>query len=280
MGQAQVYFTDLLSQSPQTADGGFVVLAHPLLNNYRWSGPYPQGLSGIEIVNLKRVLDQSWKTSKLSTIFSCLTYPFNSSLSLLLLYQNPVDELSLWDQLNQEHKVSGFLGSEATAKAIIFGHTAIRFPSYETVFRLASNHLLLRSELTGNYLTDRQKVLTALQAGQFYLSLDVLANPKGFWSEMRAAGHRYPMGSKIEVSEKLQLVVELPARPDVPFEVVIYKDGQRYLTSNSIRTVVDIKVPGLYRSTVRLIPTFPFPFGKKWIPWIYTNPFYVIAKRS
>ncbi|MGE0527691.1 MAG: hypothetical protein AB7P49_11555, partial [Bdellovibrionales bacterium] len=67
----------------------------------------------------------------------------------------------------------------------------------------------------------------------------------------------------------------LPQKPDVPFDVIIYRDGLRVMTSNSQLTQYYLNTPGVYRVMVRVIPTLPLPDGKKWIPWIYTNPFYV-----
>lgn len=274
-GESQVYFTDLMTQQNLNMDQGFVVLAHPLLKNYQMSGEYPPGLTGIEILNLKRLLEASWQSSKLTTIGAFLTYPFNSKLGLLLMYENPQEELQLWDSLNMKNKTIGFFGSDATARAVIFPNTDLKVPSYETIFRVASNHVLLKSELTGHFASDKKKILAALASGQFYIALDVLANPKGFLTEVQGHGVRYPMGSSIDLKENMRLIVDLPGKPEVPFETVIFRDGQRYMTSNQVHTVVDLKLPGRYRVIVRLIPEFPFPFGKRWIPWIYSNSFYV-----
>jgi hypothetical protein len=50
------------------------------------------------------------------------------------------------------------------------------------------------------------------------------------------------------------------------------------MTSNSQVTQYYLNSPGVYRVLVRVIPTLPLPDGKKWIPWIYTNMFYVEGK--
>jgi hypothetical protein len=69
--------------------------------------------------------------------------------------------------------------------------------------------------------------------------------------------------------------VTLPQKPKVPFDTIIIKQGEKMMTSNSQVTHFYINSPGVYRVMVRVIPTLPLPDGKKWIPWIYTNPFYV-----
>ncbi|MCB0412063.1 MAG: hypothetical protein KDD22_06020, partial [Bdellovibrionales bacterium] len=153
----------------------------------------------------------------------------------------------------------------------------ISFPSYESLFAIGSNHILLRSELTGNGKADREKVLHALKAGQFYFSIDLLGNPKGFNAFIidKKSSKIYLMGSEVSLKPGMELQVRLPGAPFVPFDIDIYRNGERILTSNSHVTQLAIHEPGVYRVRVRVIPTFPLPDGKKWIPWIYSNPFYV-----
>ena len=86
------------------------------------------------------------------------------------------------------------------------------------------------------------------------------------------------MGSVREYQEGMSLEVTLPQKPDVPFDVVIYRNGERMMTSNSQTTQYYLTGPGAYRVMVRVIPTLPLPDGKKWIPWIYTNPFHILEK--
>ncbi len=274
-GQAQIFFADLLSQRERAPEAGWVALAHPLLSGYRWTGEYPEGLDGIEVINLKRVLDQAWRTSRLNAIWSLLIFPFNPQVALLFLFESPSEELALWDQLNHTRKTTGLVGTDATAKAIVFENSYLKFPSYETAFSVASNHVLLRSELTGNLGADRRKVLEALRFGHSYMAIDIIGDPKGFVFEALVEGRGHPMGSQVTLSKGLSLRVRLPAGIAVPFEAVIYKDGEVYLTSNSVDTELKGLTAGIYRVVVRVIPTFPFPFGRQWVPWIYSNPIYL-----
>jgi len=123
---------------------------------------------------------------------------------------------------------------------------------------------------------DREKILSALKKGQFFMSLDILADPKGFLAEVRHLdGETYPMGSVLIWKKDLELFVRLPHKPIVPFEIAIFKDGELMMSSNSQETIFSIHSHGVYRVVVRVIPTFPLPDGKKWIPWIYSNPFYI-----
>ena len=197
--------------------------------------------------------------------------PFNEKLALLRLFEAPEEELRVLDSLSQRRRTVAIAGAGAEGK--------LRFPSYATVFSIVRNHVLLRSELTGNTATDMAKLATAFRQGQFYLSLDILGNPKGFNTVIRAKnGTVYPLGSQLEFGEGLTLEVTLPQKPKVPFDTVIYRNGERMMTSNSQVTQYYLNSPGVYRVLVRVIPTLPLPDGKKWIPWIYTNTITVQPK--
>lgn len=275
-GQLQVYLTDLLSQKRTLgADPFFVTLAHPLHPNHPWHGDLPEGLTGIEVINHRSLYEHAWSQNRLAMAFSFLAYPLNPILSYLLFFKAPGDELRVWDELLLKQKTIGFAGADATARAILFGDTALPVPSYEESFAISSNHVLLKSELTGNLQGDRQKILEALAQGQFYMSFDALADPRGFFTEVRGQGQKYPMGSSIKWKRDMKLVVQLPSQPQVPFEVVITKDGFPITTTHDAFTRYDLRFPGVYRVSVRVLVNLPFPFGKKWLPWIYSNPFFI-----
>lgn len=276
VGRSQVIFADLLTQKDRPTDLGIFVLAHPFKPNFRWSGEYPVGLDGIEIINLKTIWQQAWLETKASFLWSLLIYPFNERLALIRLFQSPEAELHLWDELTQKRKVIGIAGADADAKVWIGSSNFFQFPSYESIFRLVRNHVLLRSELTGNPLTDAEKISHAIEQGQFYMSLDILAEPKGFNAYLETNdGDIWPIGTEMKFQKNMKLVVSLPHKPRSNWETVILRNGEKMMTSNQQRTDFFVHEPGVYRAMVRVIPTFPLPDGKKWVTWIYTNPFYI-----
>lgn len=275
IGQAQIVFNDMLSQKTRAKGDGFIVLAHPFKTRYQWSSAIPESLDGVEVVNLMALWERSWLRNKFSTVWSVLIYPFNPQLALYRLYEEPDEELDFWEMLAKKRRTIGLAGTDATAKAITFTNQYFKIPTYLQMFQLVSNHVLLQSELTGNWSSDRRKVSNALREGQFYFALDILADPKGFYAEVTQGDKKHLMGSAIKLTEETKLYVHLPQKPKVPFEVVVMKDGQRFLTSNSQSTTMNIHSPGVYRIVVRVIPTFPLPDGLRWMSWIYTNPFYV-----
>ena len=273
LGRLQMYLSDRLANSQASHDS--LVLAHPYKLGYEWSGKLPKGLNGIEIINLKSQWQNSWLNSKASFFWTLFTYPLNSRLAFIRLFQFPKKEIQLWDDLNKVSKVHAYAGADAESKLRFFS-SYLSFPSYQTLFSIVRNHVLLTSELTGNHKNDRQKIAAALKQGQFYVSLDLLANPKGFNAYIKSPqGDVLTMGSQASWEKGMELHVILPEKPNVPFETVLFRNGKRTINTNTKDSIFKIDRPGRYRVLVRVIPTLPLPDGKKWIPWIFSNPFYL-----
>ncbi len=276
-GRSQMVFADILSHHNPDRPEGIFILAHPFKPGYQLNRPYPAGLDGIELINLKSVWQEAWLRSRAAFIWTAFVYPFNSELAFLrLLTSGGARELALWDKLNQKQKVMGIYGSSAEAKLKVSNDHYIKFPSYETVFSIASNHVVMRSELTGQAEQDQNKIATALRNGQFYMSLDIIESPKGFECYLQNRKNElFLMGAEVKYSDGLEYVIRLPAKPSVDFEVQVFRNGEKLLTSNSAETSYILREPGVYRSVVRLRVPMPFPDGRTWMNWIVSNPIYI-----
>jgi hypothetical protein len=276
-GRSQVIFSDLLSTPNHDRNEGLFVLAHPFKPGYRWSGDFPPGLDGIELYNLKSIWQEAWLTSKLSFFWSIVLYPFNSNLATVRLFSHQPDrEITLWDKLNSKQSTWGFAGSDAESRIHIWNENYVNVPSYESLFSIVKNHVLIRSELTGQANEDRKKISEALRHGQFYVSLDILQNPTGFEAYVSSPDKTiWPLGSEIKFRDDLNFVVSLPAKPEIDFAIEIYKDGEKILSSTSSTTELALHAPGIYRAVVRLKVPLPFPDGAKWMNWVITNPVFV-----
>lgn len=272
LGDAQTRIADLLSQTRRDSGDELLIMAHPFKLGFSWAGTYPEGLDGVEIINLKALSKRSWDHSKLSTIWSLLIYPFNSRLALIRLFEEPKDEVDLFDSLLANRSVAAFAGAEASARALPLPGYSMKFPSYHRLFEIASNHVILKSELTGNFTADRQKIFRALKAGQFYVAFDILGDTKGFNFTIEDNQKVSLMGSEVVFNENLYLHVRLPAQPLHRYEVRIKKDGVAIEAVNSIEFSRPIKEPGVYRVEVKVRPPWPFPDSERWISWIYSNP--------
>ncbi len=275
LGDSQVRLSDFLSQKRIFNKDEFIVLAHPYKLDYTWAGDIPIGLDGIELINLKSLSYRAWEASKLSVLWSLFTYPFNPKLSLIRLFQEPTEEIGLFDEVSIRQNLNMFAGAEASARAIPIANYLIKFPSYQKSFEIFSNHVLLKSELTGQVGSDKQKIFQAIKNGNFYLAFDFLGETKGFQAFVQDNNKTHLMGSSIRFNKNLILRAEVPAEPSDFYEIVVYRNGVRYATGNSSNINLQITEPGVYRIQVRVSPFLPLPDAKKWFTWIYTNPFYI-----
>lgn len=256
-------------------DSALTIESHRITEPYVVSDLSKLQFDGLEVINFKSIAQKSWAESRLSTIWSILYYPFNPRLALTRLYKEPAAELAAFDQLSQLKKVSFFMGAEATARAIPFADWLIKFPSYEMSFNIASQHVFLTSELTGDITNDSQKVLEALKRGHSYVAFDALGDPTGFETYITENRKKTFTGEDITFTKNLRLNYKLPVEPIPFYEVVLFRNGQRVDHLNTFEGLFAIDKPGVYRLQVRLSPTFPLPDATKWITWIYTNNFYV-----
>lgn len=275
LGSSTALATDLLQRKHYDPQDPLLVLAHPYKKGFQWEGDFSQGLNGIEVMNLRHMWQQVWLKKKASFVWSLFLYVFNPKVALLRLINEPQKELQLWDQMNMDHKTIGVLGNHSMAKIFNLGFFSFEFPTYEQSFQFASNHILLESELTGILSRDRKKVYQALQKGNFYFSIDSLAEPKGFAAYMQDNNGTYLMGENIKLTKSLKLNVDLPSIEGLPYEIRIYRNGVELKTAKSLHTSLEITEPGNYRVYARLRLQFPIPGELRWVPWIYTNNFYV-----
>lgn len=275
LGTAQAMINDFINRMPSETEAETVVLAHPFKPGHEWSLEYPKGLNGIEVMNLRQMWQQTWLHKKASFLWSLFLYIFNPKIALLRLINEPSKELQLWDQLNRTHKTMGVLGNHSTGKIFSAGPISFSFPTYEDSFRFASNHILLPAELTGVASRDMDKVHKAFTNGHFYFAIDALANPQGFAAYMRSSGEDYLMGSRVPLSKNTKLIVDLPELNIKSFEVKVYKNGIEFEQSRKQNSEFKITESGNYRVYARLRLQLPIPGELRWIPWIYTNHFYV-----
>lgn len=277
LGEAQLQLSDILTKKAQDNHRSITILAHPYKTGFDWSGEIAEGMDGLEVVNVKSLAFRAWEMSKLSVLWSLIIYPFQPALSFIRLVSEPSEEINKWDAVAQTRKFFGYAGAEASARAVPWSNYLLRFPSYQRSFELFTNHVLLTSELTGQLQNDKQKIFQALKQGSFYTSFDLIGNPKGFYAEIVDGTKTYPMGSNVKLTPGMKLKVKLPQEIQDFYEVVIYRNGMREETFNRLESEYVLTQPGTYRVQIRISFYFPVPDARKWVTWIYANPFFISA---
>lgn len=256
-------------------ENALIIEHHPLNKNFQLQHLENFKFDGLEVVNFKSITQKAWKKSKLSTIWSLLYYPFNPRLALIRLFQEPKEEFEVFDKLSLKKRIALFYGAEATARAIPFADWLIKFPSYESSFIIGSQHLLTTQEIKSNLIDENKLVVSLLKKGQSYISFDALGDPKGFQVYVQQSEKIFFNFDQINFKDGTKIYYELPAEPTAFYEVVLYRNGQKIDHFNTFKGQFLITQPGVYRVVVRISPNFPLPDAIKWIPWIYTNNFYI-----
>jgi PHP domain/Carbohydrate binding domain (family 11) len=242
--------------------GGFAFAAHPSspradLAFTGWDLP---GSWGLELLNG----DTEWRRAGARLLWTFLLYRLNPRYALLQSLSPPDATLSRWDELLARRDVPGIAAADAHSRVPLTRKRSLRWPSYESLFALSQDVLLLDRPLSGSASDDASAVLGALRRGRLYLGLTGLAAADGFSFVAEAAGKRYTMGETASLVPGI--VLKAGGRMPRGTEVVLRRNGQ--VLSKATETLeAPVPGPGVYRVEAR-IPGQP-------VPWVLTNPIYV-----
>lgn len=232
--------------------GGAAIVAHPTSprQGLEWADPTLPGAWGIEILNG----DTQWRAAGVPRmLLSGLLYPFNPQYALTRLMTRPA-AAQMWDELLARRPTAGIVGADA--------HT--RLPSYEAVFRVARNHVILDAPLSGDDARDAATVTDALARGRAFIGIDGIAPTDGFFFTAGREGRSWTMGHAVPPHPRLALRAGGLDHPEAQFHLL--KDGE---VIDSAAGGLDVKAgsAGVYRVEVTL---------PGWnVPWIMSNPIYV-----
>ena len=235
--------------------GGAAIAAHPTSprQGLEWSDAALPGAWGIEVLNG----DTQWRAAGVPRmLLSGLLYPFNPQYALTRLMTRPA-AAQMWDELLARRPTAGIVGADA--------HT--RLPSYEAVFRVARNHVILDAPLSGDGARDAAAVTDALARGRAFIGIDGIAPTDGFFFTAGRDGRSWTMGHAVPPHPRLALRAGGLDHPEARFHLL--KDGE---VVESAAGGLDVKAgsAGVYRVEVTL---------PGWnVPWIMSNPIYVLEQ--
>ena len=248
--------------------GGFSFAAHPFSarDDLKWTGWDLPGPWGLELING----DSEWRRAGPRLLLTVGLYRLNPRYALLQTLNSPDEALARWDELLARRDVVGLYGADAHSRLPVTRSWSIRFPSYESLFSLARNHVLLERPLAGDTETDRSAILDALRLGRFYLGLDGLAPAEGFGFTVRSpAGEQWTMGESVPAQPGL--VARAGGRVPRGARVCLLRDGKLLKeAADSLET--SLPLPGVYRVEVRV--------GGWAVPWVLSNPIYVFDEEA
>ncbi len=243
--------------------GGSGYAAHPLSlrPDFAWSGWNLPGAWGIELLNG----DSQWRAAGFWRLArSAGLYALNARYALLGSLTSPGAALARWDGLLARRDTPGIAGADAHNRAPLHKRWQPRLPSYESIFALAKNHVLLDTPLRGDAAADTAAILSALAHGRCYVALDALAPAGSFSFKAESPRARATMGETIEPQAGLYLRAG-GALPAGAF-LTLLRDGQKLVEKQRALDVAP-PGPGVYRVEVR-VPGWD-------VPWLLSNPIYI-----
>ncbi|PYQ54605.1 MAG: hypothetical protein DMF78_05205, partial [Acidobacteria bacterium] len=232
--------------------GGVAFAAHPTSPrpDFRWTGWDLPGPWGMEVMNG----DTEWRGSARWKLARTLAlYPLNHEYAVLESWTAPTDALARWDEVLARRPAAGIVGTDAHGRIPVRKDEALRFPSYTTLFRLASNHVLLNRDLTLDAAVDSPALVRALAVGRSYVGLDALAPANGFSFTATLPGDAparpWSMGDVVPPEPGLRLRAggRLPAHA----RLTLRRDGRSIAEAEGALDV-EAQGPGVYRVEVRV----------------------------
>ena len=228
--------------------GGFAVVAHPLSRaaEQAWTYDGPLSAGGIEVINAATGLQRNrWRT-----ITGAAATLINRRYGLLRALAHIRPALELWDRMPEA--VVPIAGADAHGGIGAGNGRFLRFPTYEDIFALFSNHVELEQPLTGDATMDAALVLHGLRSGRGFVALDGLAEASGF--SMRRHGSQLAVSSSIDACR-----------------FVLLRDDIEVARAKGPRWSAELSEPGIYRVEVFLERAHPLHAS---IPWIVSNRIY------
>ena len=246
----------------------FRIVAHPEGPGRPWLIWDTAHFDAIEIWNW----DTDWRDDSVGDWVRALPLlPFQSTSALARLVDRPSTSLARWDALLRDAPVVGICSVDAHARVPLTRTRFLPFPAYRHLFRLARQHVLLDGEPTGEADQDGGLVVDALRGGRGYCGFDGIADARGLSVQVVSAGEVAGLGQRIVWTEGTTLRVSLPNVGE-PTTLTVVRDGVAiHETSEPILEMV-LSGPGAYRieATIR-----PEALARA-LPWIYSNPIFVL----
>jgi hypothetical protein len=259
--------------------GGFGTAAHPdspgsALLWSEWTEPF----DALEWLNA----DSAWRDEPLSRLGGgLLTYPFRPVETMGSILDRPANLLARWDVLTRRRQVVALAGADAHAH---MGYRAndgdpyqngwfLRMPSYQVSFLTFALRVELPRPFQGEPVGDARMLVAALRAGHVYTGIDALASPAVIEFSGRSGRFVVRQGDQLPIDGPIHLSVRVNAPPGATIE--LRRDGA--LVREATAPQLEFEAPAV-KAVFRVEVTMPQVPGTPPVPWIVTNPIYVVPQ--
>ena len=248
--------------------GGLTFLAHPVdpelpmfnESDISWEDWNISGFTGLELWNGLSELKTTVKNK-----FQALLYAFFPEL----IARGPhPDTLRIWDSLIKNRtRVVAIGGSDSHAIQMRMGPIRRTIFPYRFHFSAINTHLLIPTQLSGDYFIDSSIIYNALKKGNAFIGYDLPASTRGFRFSAQCNGEVVNMGDDILLDGNITFQIKIPGSG----ETVLIKDGEIIYKSKLENFNFVTDKSGVYR-----VEVYRNYLGKK-RGWIFSNPIYVLT---
>jgi len=246
--------------------GGFGAIAHPheKRSAFKSMPPYPwtawdAPIDGVEIWNQ---LSQWVEGLKRGNRIRRFLHPLKS------LTRPEPETLAVWDLLNQQRPVVGYVGIDAHALKypLFWGLFHLKVFHYKVQFRSLLTHLMLDEPLEKVDLSvAKEQVYTALRNGHHYGANHRVGKPDGFRFYAIVNGERKLPISQIAAGSRVDFVAHSPLQ----CEMVLLKNGREVLRAEGKELRYSTMESGVWRLEAY----------RKNRGWVFTNPLRILPKQ-
>ncbi len=263
----------------ESRPGLFLVIAHPssVFNPWDRLDRFPEGL---ELINLRALLERQAVDSPPSFAMSALVAPLNPYLSTLRLYQPDTRDFQGWDAMNAVSPGHfGVLATDEVSHWPILGRLGIPVPPWQQTLSATANVVFPEGPIGSTPRERRAQVYRALRDGRSAILLNAVHSFDGNDWALVCGKKEYRSGDKFALRETgCEFVVRTPPTLKYPRRLILYRDGKPEAEIASAGDVERFPVTqdGAYRLEVRVhTHSFFRILLNQEVPYLIYNPLYV-----
>ncbi len=251
-------------------EGAIEFIAHPFDTKIPWKNWNIRGFTGIELINTYSCIRRCNPLEKLIAFFY---YHVNPSYSLLYISKrfNKRNFLK-WDNLNNDGKYYGIYALDAHGNFHFSKKFSLNFPKYEDIFGCFNIYVKVDQSKDLSPLEEKNEIVKGLKKGNFFNVVELFGNAEGFETYfLTRNGKKIEMGKSITERDG-EIFFKIPTKEKL--KIKIFRNGKPFkiFNTNGEKTLkVKITERGVYRSEIFIEKSL-----FKDIPWIVTNPFYLM----
>jgi len=147
--------------------GAVNIVAHPFNGRNPWSALEKGGFDGVEMINLKVILEETLYSRPWLLIPGILDYTVNPGYALLLIYSRPSTAIE-------------FLDGTRSKMSITCGLDTHGFPSPDFLLGQCVNHILSSEPMNGDFGHDSRLIIDSIKRGKNFIAMDGFAGADDF----------------------------------------------------------------------------------------------------